>query len=382
MANLPVCLPGLQGFPVQITGWSSFQEREKLTVPNTLSFQLALKQLWNPSNTFFLNGTQYSFRELTIASGKQEGLLDVSIQPFGELHMWGVPTVATEQKQLALLSIPLYVRSEMDEFGKRFWEAIQQQKPLSTFLPQGPKVRVVQYVTCVETERSTVSLSVAYWTVGLGVSQEIRAMLTRNQALPYGIPLSLLESLGVGKALTTFEAVPDVRGTKAKRTYEVKGPVSIPYASQATLSVTTDDFKRGFRIIDGFTVKEGKRTQQSPFERQLDNYQCIKIDRQKDIKDGQLMIDPRTGTRLTDVDAEAKKNEEMEKPEATIDTGETFKFVAIVIGVIVGVLLIAVLLAVLIGFLKGRMELPGVSAAPDVSAVPAVPAAVPAAASP
>ena len=38
-ANLPVCLPGLQGLPVQITGWDGFQEKEQILMKNDMKYQ-------------------------------------------------------------------------------------------------------------------------------------------------------------------------------------------------------------------------------------------------------------------------------------------------------------------------------------------------------
>ena len=340
MANLPVCLPGLQGFPIQVSGWTSLAATQDLKTPNTLGFQLAPNQLWSTQNTFFLNGTQYRFADMRIVQPKQEGLLDVSVQPIGEFHLWGIATSWTNTPQIAVLSIPIFQKAESDEFGKKFEEALTQQKQLTHFLPQGKGVQVIQYVTCVETSLKILSITVAYWTKGLGITKESLRSLSRGT--PFGIPTHILNSLELGDTLTTFQTLPD--GTKHSRMYEKKENTSLTYASQAVLSVTTSEFKQGFRVIDDFTVNIPKKGGQSPFERQLDNYQCLKIDRQTDIKDGQLMIDPRTGEKLSDIDKRAEESQDLQKPEATLDTGNIFMIIAIVVGTILGIIALGIVL--------------------------------------
>ena len=110
---LPVCIPGLQGLPIQISGWSGFNERDSIVVPNDIHCQFAKGMDNLHSNTFFMNGTQYFVSEIDITQPKQEGLLDASITPFGEIHIWGKPTTMTlDQSSIALITIPISDNSD------------------------------------------------------------------------------------------------------------------------------------------------------------------------------------------------------------------------------------------------------------------------------
>jgi hypothetical protein len=67
---MSLCLPGFQGFPIQVTGWQSIADKEDYIVPSDISLQFSPENLpikrnddgsfiLNGSHTFFMGGTQY-----------------------------------------------------------------------------------------------------------------------------------------------------------------------------------------------------------------------------------------------------------------------------------------------------------------------------------
>ena len=326
---LPVCLPGLQGLPIQITGWSGFTERDSIVVPNDIhcQFGVGLENLY--SNTFFMNGTQYFVSKIDISKPKQEGLLDSSIKPFGELHIWGKPTATTlEQTSIALLTIPMSYSSDGNEAGRKFEN---YNSGLSNFLPTGKDIQIVKYTTCVETQSSTLTVYVAYWTIGIVLTSEFHNRTHFEKNLQkFAIPKSLLNG---DQVLTSFQQYNNEYRTKTNRVYTMSkdGNYSIPYSTSVLLSVVSPEFQKGFRLIKGFVV-ETKSTNLD-----TSSYKCIAINRLRDIKDGQLTVDPRTGKSL------AEENQDMEAntntflyPTKDMSSSSAYMTMLIILGIILG----------------------------------------------
>jgi len=364
-ANLPICLPGLQGLPVQITGWDGFQEKEQILMKNDIHLQFGSGGGGLESNTFFMNGTQYFVAALEVTQPKQEGLKTFSISPFGEIHIWGKPTATSLQKSFALLSVPIYYDST---------KQTSLQK-LSDYLPQGPNTQIMKYSTCVETQKGTLQVNIAYWMSGLGINYNP----SDSSRLPkFGIQSSLLDG---DLFLSSFKQMNDEKKTKLERVYYNKDGRSIPYFTTVKLSVTSPEFLKGFRMIQGFeaAVETSKLADTS-------NYKCIAINRTRDIKNGKLMIDPRTGKSLKeeneDMD-EATRESLASGPEKA--TNSALITLYVIIGLILGVFGIALIVYVL-QFLIGRRSdvagmapVPVVAAAVGVAVAPVAAVAAPAA---
>ena len=325
---LPVCIPGLQGLPIQITGWSGFTERDSIVVPNDIHCQF-IESTNLHSNTFFMNGTQYFVSELDITQPKQEGLLDASIKPFGEIHIWGKPTTTTlEQSSIALLTIPVSESSDGNEAGRKLENF---RGKISDLLPQEKDVEIVKYTTCVETQKSTIIVHVAYWTVGIILRTEYKEKHFNKKLRKFGIPVSLLNG---DQVLTTYEQYNDEHRTKTKRVYKMStdNNYSIPYSISILLSAVSPEFQKGFRLIRDFSIEKGGKSK----DLDTSSYKCIAINRSRDIKDGRLTVDPRTGKSLSEENQEAETitNASLELNNKPSGTG--YMTILTILGIILG----------------------------------------------
>lgn len=332
------CLPGLQGYPVQVEGWSGYPEKERLVVPNDISLQFSPAEVpltldtalgafnLTGNHTFTMGGTQYTVRAIRLASPKQTGLKSFSSEPFAELTIWGLanpnqPVVAP----LAALVIPIHIRGEETVAGTSLFMLVRREAvKLSSCIPSGKGVDVVRYMTCVENDRAqTTKIDVAYWTNGIGITQVQRNLFPQTLAT-WGIP----PILGY-KLLTVFSLTATGKG---QRDYIEQNGMLKPYQSSIPISVSTTEFKNGFRLIRDFTraVEKGQ---------EIGAYKCVAIHRSRDIQNGKLLIDPATGRRL---DEELKQAD----AEGTIEPqgyapGKLIETIAIVLGVILGLTILA-----------------------------------------
>jgi hypothetical protein len=355
-ADLPVCLPGLQGLPVQITGWDGFQEKEQILMKNDIHLQFGSG--WSSgleSNTFFMNGTQYFVAALDFTQPKQEGLKTFSATPSIEIHIWGKPTATSLQKSFALLSVPVYYDST---------KPISLLK-LSDYLPQGPNVQIMKYSTCIETQKGTLQVNVAYWMSGMGIN--FNPPDPSKQFKKFGIQSSLLDN---NLFLSSFKQMNDEKKAKLERVYKNKDGRSVPYSTTVKLPVTSPEFLKGFRMIQGFTAVESSKLADTS------NYKCIAIKRTRDIKNGKLMVDPRTGKSL------AEENEDMdEATKESLDNGPdkasngALITLYVIIGLILGAFGIALIVYVLQFLIGRRSDVAGIAPVPIVAA--AVAAAAP-----
>jgi hypothetical protein len=336
------CLPGLQGFPVQITGWSGYSDKTNIITPNDIQLQFSPSKVPLSINkitgeitnhghsTFFMNGVQYNVRIVRISAAKQEGLGNFSGASVAEFQIWG--NTAGNQNGLAVLIIPLVQKPSENSAGSKIISAIAGNAiPLLDCIPTGPGTEIVKYTTCVETDKSsTVNISVAYWANGAAITQQMANTLPKPLP-PAGIP----NSFGF-RVLSSYVQFADEKQTKGQRKYSDIHSVLQPYASSVVLSVATPEFKNGFRVIQNFEIK--KKTA----EQELSAYKCIAIDRGRDIKDGKLIIDPSTGERL---DKEVEKAD-VQRAE-TLEKGGVSKArsiwitVCIILGTILGLAVLA-----------------------------------------
>ncbi len=343
------CLPGLQGFPVQITGWSSLTDTASITAPNDIQLQFSPAEVpmafnrqtgeitTNGTSTFFTGGTQYNVRIVRLSRPKQEGLAGFSGDAFAEFQIWGTPTATSvaAKSDLAVLIIPVIQKPTENAAGQAITDAVTGNSvKLIRTIPEGSGVDVIKYTTCVETDTNrTINISVAYWSTGASITQDMarRIAPAGTNLAPAGIP----NILGF-KLLSSFTQFNDEARTKGNRVYNQEAGINQPYMSMITLSATSPEFQTGFRLIRNFDQKKVS-------SRDTSEYKCIAIDRGRDIKDGQLLIDPKTGERM---DNEIQKANDQDKdtlspPTATIGAGDIWIRVCIVIGVILGITLLA-----------------------------------------
>jgi len=343
---MATCLPGLQGFPIQVTGWQSIVDKNQYIIPSDISIQFSPSVMpmgklsngffnINGTNTFFMGGTQYFLKSVRMCQAKQQGLLLSSGTPIGELQLWGLPTAtATSKNSIALLCIPILNGQESNS-GKAFANLINgRELLLQDLLPSGKSTNVVRYTTCVETNTDTVSIVVAYWSGGLTVNQQVTSVLSstlsKQEFIP-GVPKMSNYQLVSSYVLTDNGRA---EGGKGQRTFQETNGILQPYSNSVALGATTPEFIAGFRMIKGFTE------QSTTSKLETSGYKCIAIDRSRDIKDGKLRVDPETGKRLDEEVNDANAVDIEGTPQATIPPKKIVDYIFITIGVILGILLL------------------------------------------
>jgi hypothetical protein len=349
------CLPGLQGFPVQVAGWTAFTEKVSIVIPNDIQLQFSPSETpmaydpktgalnFSGSNTFFMGGTQYTLRSVRLAQPKQTGLANFSGTPVAELQFWGASTAARgAPTNLAVLCLPLYQKPVESSVAYAVVNAVTGQPArLLDMIPEGDRVDVIKYTTCIETNiGGTAQISVAYWASGIPMEQELLGKLPKTFA-PAGIP----DIFGY-KFLSAFEQYADERRTKGRRQYNDVSNILQTYTALA-MSVSTPEFRNGFRLIQNFK-KLGV------VSRDTSAYKCIAIDRSKDIKQGKLLVDPKTGRKLSEeVElAETLQAESMDEPTAS--PRDIWLRVCIIIGTLLGISFIALGIVALGKFMFDR----------------------------
>jgi hypothetical protein len=329
MAGL--CVPGLQGFPIQISEWNINNQK---VLANDISLQFSPSQttmdgVLNGQYTFFIGGSQYYIKQVRLSSPIQSGLS--SVPAVAELHIWGYPTSnSTEKNTLALLNIPIFQGGINSDAGETFVKYLKNGQLLfKNIIPFGNDVKVIRYSTCVETDKNfTVNIKVAYWEKGLIISQENMRFIPQNLQKK-GIP-----KMDSYKFLTTYE---QSEGGKGNRIYNERDGELYTYPT--SLSSTNTDVKNVFGYISGFTS-------QSKAENSTDLYKCVTIDKSRDIKDGKLLIDPSNGKRLTDSVEDANTIQaKLELQDVKYSPKKVITYIAIFIGTIFGIGLI-----ILIGY--------------------------------
>jgi hypothetical protein len=341
------CRDGLQGFPVQITGWSSLADKLTLEMPNDIEIQFAPSQSpigWldraaglmqlHGQNTIFMGGTQYKVVGLQVCSPKQEGLSNVSTPALFEFRLWCVPTPnnLSPKSNIVVFIIPVFQKSEKTLAGQAIFDALMGNPVrLESCIPSGNGADIVKYVTCVETsDKGTKNISVVYWSNGAAVNPEMK------RALPSTFPKGSIPNLFGYNFLTTFEQYNDEARTKGNRKYLAQGNLLDAYTTTVTLSATSPTFQSAFRIIRNFVLKS------QGVDRALDKYKCIAIDRERDIRNGQLVVDPKTGRRLDEEVNLAKEQEaESSYEPPTASARNIFTTIAIIIGVFLGISVLA-----------------------------------------
>jgi len=332
MAGL--CIPGLQGFPIQVTGWN-INKQTVLTNDISLQFstsELPVKNLGsgvfevNGTSTFFIGGSQYDSRVIRLTEVWQTGLF--TVRPLAEIQIWGYPTAtSTEQKTIAVLTIPIYQGAVNTTAGDNLIKLLRQQPVrLKSLVPVGSDINVIRYSTCVETDKNyTVNIKVAYWEKGLTITQDMVRLM------PSPLPRTGIPRMSPYNFLTSYEL--SERG-KGSRIYNTFDNYSIPYST--SLSAESSDVKKGFGYIHGFL--ESSNTKYD-----TDSYKCITINKSRDIKDGKLLIDPSTGKKLSeDIDANSAE-QKFEVEDVKYSPKKILIIIASIIGCLIGLgLLIAV----------------------------------------
>ena len=342
-----------------MTEWVSDPNKSRFLTQNDIQLQFAPTKvpLTNTSgtfsiqgnHTFFLGGTQYNVRAIRLTKPKQEGLSFRSANTIkAELQVWGVPSVqSNQQNSLGVLIIPVFFTAISTTAGKVFAQLLSREPvSLSELFPQGKdalgqQADIVRYTSCIETDKTfTLNISVAYWVNGLGVAQGDLPKTGLGSLGEAGIP-----QFSDYKVLTSYTLTEQGKGN---RQYDSKDGILQPYAGSLALQAAPPETQNAFRYISEFMNPTTEK------QRQLQNMKCIKINRQTDIKNGKLIIDPETGDRLEDVIDEAEMED---KPTQTISPRDILTTVAIICGVILGCFLLGLVVYAIYYFIVTRKSL-------------------------
>jgi hypothetical protein len=328
---MSLCLPGLQGFPIQVSGWSSIIDKSTYMIPSDISFQFSPTKLpmsymngffnINGTHTFFIGGSQYFVKAIRLCKAKQEGL---SFNAIAEFHIWGFPTAtSTNMNSISLISIPINQGPVNTAEGDSFVDLLSNRPvQLDKLIPSGPDVNIVRYSTCVETNINNVNIVIAYWEGGIKL--DIDSLKKMPTLQDFGVP-----TMSNFKLLSSY--VISSSG-KTNRIYTERSSVQQCYPG--TLTATNNDFKNGFRYIKGFVQQVDSRSQDPSA------YKCVNIDPSRDIKNGKILIDPSSGKRLSEVeDAQAENNANI----PSISPKDILENIAITIGTILGIVLLLAL---------------------------------------
>jgi hypothetical protein len=353
------CQPGLQGFPIRVEGWVGTPDKSQIIATSDIQLQFSPSEtpmkvengILQPhgTNTFFMGGIQYTVATILYAEPTQQGIASFSGTVLGEFQIWGSTTTAIGlgTTSVACLLIPIIQTPAGSFTGTKLANLLQGKAgKLVDCIPQGEGADIVRYSTCIETDkRSSITIQVAYWTNAAAVTQDQVRSLPQKKA-PAGIP-----KLAEYKVLSSFTQLADEARTKSQRQYTMNGPMLRPYPSVITVNANSREFQTSFRLIQSFSVGP------STSSRDIGAYKCIAIDRQKDIQGGKLLIDPKTGERMDENLKRADEQGTEDVPEATLDVGDIFLKICIVLGILLGITVLAAFVYFINTFLMKPKEI-------------------------
>ena len=354
------CQPGLQGFPIRVEGWAGTPDKAQIVASSDIQLQFSPSEtpmkltngVMSPhgTNTFFMGGVQYTVATLLYSEPTQQGIASFSGTVLGEFQIWGTTSTAIGlgSTSLACLLIPVYQTPAGSFAGTKIANILQGKAgKLTECIPQGQGADIIRYSTCIETDqKSSITIQVAYWTNGAPITQDQVKGLPQKKT-PAGIP-----KLSNYKVLSSFTQLADQGQTKSSRQYNIKETMTIPYPSVITLNVNSREFQTSFRLLKSF-----QSAASSPATRDTGAYKCIAIDRQKDIQGGKLLIDPSTGERMDTNLKRANEQGTEDIPIATVDVGDIFLKICIVLGIILGITMLAAFVYFLNTFLMKPKEI-------------------------
>jgi len=352
------CPVGNRGFPIKVAGLDSSillsSSDTAIQTPNDIKLQFIKTTITKidpfignydvaGSQSFFLGGTQYSLYSMRISKSSDNGITYRASLPI-ELQFWG----RTRDGLIGVLIIPFYTAETNSNEFNNLINLINNNtnNDLSSIFPQ--EVEVVRYSTCIEyisgAEITNKTIAVASWRIGIGVKDNTPI------TYKYGIPIGLNNNINAANTLS------EVGATAARTVSYVqnfvendpsKSSVTVPYTS--TIQYTSTDFKNRFR----YCIFRSKPVQEAAGQK---DYKCIAIDRQKDVVNGRIIVDPTTGKRLADSlaeDNEAQSSLNIVAPTVT-SNGDVERGVTIFVGILGGTVLVAIVIFIIRWFVTGR----------------------------
>lgn len=355
------CPLGNRGFPIVVNAVNAMTSISE--TPNDIKLQFTSTRLtplengsfemnFTGNQSFWLGGGQYNLYTIRLSKPITHGTElypggSAFVTPYAELHFWGRPPLnSNPDADIAVMIVPLFEPKEVtgnkqSPEGEVFYTAFFN----GTFFDLKdlfPSKNVIRYTTCVEMQTyqqggaiDNATIAVAYWRTGMSIYNNNFAskfQAPQNTFGKFGIPIML-----TGNQLA-YGQVQEV-GAQATRTLSSPGVVtdgvSTPYTT--TITATSSQFTSSFRTFK-FSLPVATASPTGPTQ-----YKCIAIDRQKDIVNGQIMVDPKTGKRLADSlqEDEDDQAELAAMPTPTISGGNIEEKLIIAFGVLGGTVLLA-----------------------------------------
>ena len=343
------CLPGLQGWPVQVADLRSNINTlvNEIKQPSDIKLQFGKENVsngqslqptsgwiaFNGNHTFLLGGQQYTVKDIRFCKPINTTITITPSTPIGEYQVQGQ---VGNSSMLACLSIPVYIDTTSTAGSAIIGLLTGKETDLLSTIPMSTSVQIMRYSTCVESVGGPVyTIQNAHWINGISITT------AQFQTIPgwNGGGFASGGFSGVmlykGYFANTYELND---GGKSKITYSLLyGYISVPYTLTPGISVSTTQFTQAFRIIVGFTEQNaGNSTNLA-----TNSFKCTPINPLKDIKNGQIQIDPRTGKLLSDElnDLQNQQNASLNS-NATILPGDIAKYIGIAFGVLIGIVLL------------------------------------------
>ena len=339
-----ICPIGNTGFPVIIKGLVNSKTQIQ---PNDLELQFGpeVQLTWDKpsgifstpgSHSFFLGGSQYTLNTIRICKHTNDGLEDGSEPRIGDLQIWGFPPANRVTKSdLAVLVIPIYQSSAgFSSSGTTLKNALASSSTpinLENLIPLNADV--IRYSSCIELLNKThKTLSVAVWRRGIQWQNTNSNFPKGADLAPAGIPLFLTENSPTANSFKDdFKTSEKILGKEL-----VQNEISIPYS--ITIQADSVDYDTRFRqMYYSKKVVKSKQVGQ--------DLKCVAIDRDRDIKNGRLVIDPNTGETLENTleEEEAEQAELRLEESATpqVEPSTIEKWISAILGTIFGLFLLA-----------------------------------------
>ena len=347
------CIGSIQGFPVNISGltpaikesikryndvflqfkessssWSYDQSDGTFTVP----------EIYN--DTFFIGATQFVVKSVRLSKQSHSGYTMSGQTVVGELQIWGTATSGgAQQSDAGVLAIPIIRATSSNNAGNNFINILKSKKGVLNNIFYKDNLQVMRYTTCISVQSisqnpqaSTKSVSVAYFLPGIMITQTQMSSLP-GQLKDKGIPQIVFPNMKLYTSVNNDNTI--VYQTP------VNGVFNVYLASE--IVATTNVFSSSFIYTDKFQKGEPSKKD----DLYTNTFRCMNIDRNKDIIDGKIYVDPSTGQRLDD---ELKAAEEELK--ASMNSGEEpgiapSRYIPIIIALIVAPIAFGLLLYIL-----------------------------------
>ena len=256
-----------------------------------------------------------------------------------ELRFWGIPTANSASTiDRAVLIIPIYYDKDSwnNDLTKKFLE-IFWRKPISLTEIFPSNQKVIRYTTCVEIKTKdtnpikNITLAVAHWREGI----PFPANDTPPTTFIFTPSIPKQVTLGFPTYLTMEEI--GTPATKSVRDVLEDENRSVSY--NTTINASSSNFSKNFRECTyEASVNKGPVIQTE--------YKCIALDRARDIKNGKIIIDPKTGKRFGEtLKEEDDENAELDDaPSASISPETIQTYIVTIFGTIIGTVLLAIVL--------------------------------------